>query len=75
MSNERDKQFNPLVSPDAARKAFQLLERFYDGYTKRNNGYIDADGLQYAGTFSFNTPTNIVCCSYVSISSEYIRSK
>lgn len=51
MSNERDKQFNPLVSPDAARKTFQLLERFYDGYTKRNNGYIDADGLQYAGTF------------------------
>lgn len=51
LSNERDKQFNPLVSPDAARKTFQLLERFYDGYTKRNNGYIDADGLQYAGTF------------------------
>ena len=51
MSNERDKQFNPLVSPDAARKTFQLLERFYDGYAKRNNGYVDADGLQYAGTF------------------------
>lgn len=51
MSNERDKQFNPLVSPDAARKTFQLLERFYDGYAKRNNGYVDADGLQYVGTF------------------------
>lgn len=45
-----NEKFSPLVSPDSARKVFQLLNRFYDGYTKRSYGRSDVDGLQYAGT-------------------------
>lgn len=43
-------KFTPLVTPDSARKVFQLMNRFFDGYTKKNCGHEDIDGLQYAGT-------------------------
>ena len=43
-------QLTPFVSPDSVRKTFQLLNRFYDGYTKKNVGYTDIKGLKYAGT-------------------------
>lgn len=43
-------KFTPLVTPDSARKVFQLMNRFFDGYTKKDYGRVDINGLQYAGT-------------------------
>ena len=43
-------KFTPLITPDSARKVFQLMNRLFDGYTKKNCGHEDIDGLQYAGT-------------------------
>ena len=50
MSNERGKLNTPFASPDSIRATLQFMKKHFNGYTKRNYGYTDIRGAEYAGT-------------------------